>query len=115
MTPQEWEDRICKLEYFTTKPKLIFSRPAMKKMVSQMRELWEMVKASKDSDGHHIAMASGGNGIEGWIMPVCTCGWQGHQHYAHNDYQHSNAREEGEDHLKSVNPLGKDPTHGYPC
>lgn len=41
-----------------------------------------------------LVFIRGGVGIEGWIKPCCTCGWEGGKHYAHNDYQHSNAREE---------------------
>ena len=44
--------------------------------------------------GCKLFFKSGGVGIESWIIPTCPCGWQGGKHYAHNDYQHSNAREE---------------------
>ena len=33
------------------------------------------------------------------------CGWVGQQHYAHNDYQHSNCSEERERHVKLCSAL----------
>lgn len=50
----------------------------------------------------HISYQKGGSGYEGWIQPVCTCGWEGHRHYAYNDYQHSNAREQAEQHARTT-------------
>jgi len=50
---------------------------------------------------HKIKNEHGGEGITGWIQPTCECGWKGQKHYAHNDYQHSNAREEGGLHVKN--------------
>ena len=47
----------------------------------------------------------GGTGIEGWIQPLCYCGWKGSRHYAHNDYQHSNAREQWEAHRYEVDQV----------
>jgi len=44
----------------------------------------------------------GGEGIESWIQPHCGCGWVGTKHYAHNDYQHTNAREQFENHKCKV-------------
>jgi len=42
----------------------------------------------------------GGRGITSWITPVCSCGWSGQRHYAYDDYQHTNAKEEFERHVK---------------
>ena len=45
----------------------------------------------------------GGEGMEFWIQNRCLyCGWVGQKHYAHNDYQHSNCREERERHSLNV-------------
>lgn len=44
----------------------------------------------------------GGKGHHSWIRPVCSCGWRGVEHYAHNDYQHSNATEEFYQHEKQA-------------
>lgn len=43
----------------------------------------------------------GGEAIMAWIQPKCECGWVGKEHYAHNDYQHTNAHEELEKHVKT--------------
>lgn len=40
----------------------------------------------------------GGEGIDAWIVPRCSCGWFGSKHYAYSSYQHSNAREQFERH-----------------
>ena len=45
-------------------------------------------------------MIQGGEGLESWIQPTCACGWVGKQHYAHNDYQHTNAHEERQAHKR---------------
>lgn len=42
----------------------------------------------------------GGEGLDSWIQPTCACGWTGTQHYAHNDYQHSNAQEQLQAHKR---------------
>lgn len=47
---------------------------------------------------HEPKTIHGGVGITGWIQPVCSCGWIGSKHYAHNDYQFSNSREEWQRH-----------------
>ena len=49
---------------------------------------------------HIITEEEGGHMYESWIQPVCSCGWQGRREYAHNDYQHSNVREQEERHLE---------------
>ncbi|GGO89181.1 hypothetical protein GCM10011348_46330 [Marinobacterium nitratireducens] len=51
---------------------------------------------------HKITREFGGEREMGWIQPVCTCGWKGKKHYAYNDYQHSNAREEGDHHIRQA-------------
>ena len=42
----------------------------------------------------------GGSGIESWILPVCSCGWAGSLHYAHNDAQYTNCREQADRHRR---------------
>ena len=49
---------------------------------------------------HKLKRESGGKDLMGWIRPVCSCGWKGRKEYAHNDYQHSNIREQESDHLR---------------
>lgn len=49
---------------------------------------------------HKSEIIYGGQDIEGWIQYSCSCGWTGQKHYAHNDFQHSNAREELDRHLE---------------
>ena len=48
---------------------------------------------------HEMTLEHGGAGFDGWIIPVCKCGWKGGKHYAHNDYQHSNAKEQWDRHF----------------
>jgi hypothetical protein len=48
---------------------------------------------------HEISRDQGGEMFEGWIQPLCSCGWKGRKEYAHNDYQHSNVKEQEEDHI----------------
>lgn len=47
-----------------------------------------------------ISNLSGGKGETSWIQPACSCEWIGTKHYAHNDYQFSNATDDFERHLK---------------
>ena len=42
----------------------------------------------------------GGEGLDSWIQPKCNCGWVGSKHYAHNDYQHTNAHEQRQAHKR---------------
>lgn len=51
---------------------------------------------------HEIKRESGGKNESGWIQAQCSCGWQGKPHYAHNDYQHSNYKEEVQQHMRSM-------------
>jgi hypothetical protein len=41
----------------------------------------------------------GGHAEMGYLENVCkVCNWHGQKHYAHNDYQHTNCREERTSH-----------------
>lgn len=51
---------------------------------------------------HKVSREYGGSGPMGWIRPICSCGWRGIQHYAYNDYQHTNAHEEADRHLAAA-------------
>lgn len=51
---------------------------------------------------HTISYRKGGRDELGWILPVCSCGWEGTTHWAYNDRQHSNAREQAERHTKET-------------
>lgn len=54
----------------------------------------------KVTEHERIPNLTGGKREMGWIMPRCSCGWEGKKHYAHNDWQHYNAREEFDTHVK---------------
>lgn len=45
-------------------------------------------------EAHKHDYLRGGEMEGSWIQPTCSCGWIGSKHYAYNDYQHSNAREQ---------------------
>jgi len=48
---------------------------------------------------HVIHREKGGSGLESWIKPVCSCGWEGRREYAHNDWQMTNLAGQERDHL----------------
>ena len=48
--------------------------------------------------GDKFTLKRGGRDYDGFIQNSCECGWVGMLHYAHNDYQHSNCREERQNH-----------------
>ena len=48
---------------------------------------------------HELKRKRGGQNELGWIQPACSCGWVGNKHYAYDDYQHSNCRDEEQRHL----------------
>ena len=52
------------------------------------------------NDRHNLEYEKGGLGMDGWIRPVCCCGWSGSKHYAYNDWQHHNAREQFKNHVE---------------
>lgn len=43
-----------------------------------------------------------GEGIEGGVTPVCTCGWRGRTEYAWNDWQMTNVSDQEQDHLRAA-------------
>lgn len=49
---------------------------------------------------HELTIERGGRAEMGWLQNKCSCGWTGKKHYAYNDYQHTNAREEAARHLR---------------
>ena len=56
---------------------------------------------SKIRINSHFDLLRGGEGMESFVQNICKkCEWQGQKHYAHNDYQHSNCREERKRHQK---------------
>ena len=55
-----------------------------------------------NKEEHTIEKESGGKNESGWIASKCSCGWRSKDHFAHNDYQHTNLREETQAHLRSV-------------
>ena len=55
------------------------------------------------------ANITGGRGMESWIQPRCSCGWEGSRHWAHNDYQYTNAIKQWQRHVMTVEPA-QDPT-----
>jgi len=47
-----------------------------------------------------LANLSGGEGMDSWIQPACSCEWTGSQHYAYSSHQFSNATDDFERHVK---------------
>jgi len=46
-----------------------------------------------------FSLIRSGEGMDFSLQNICDkCGWHGSKHYAHNDYQHSNCKEERERH-----------------
>tara|TARA_R110002049_G_scaffold282589_3_gene462438 strand:+ start:894 stop:1157 length:264 start_codon:yes stop_codon:yes gene_type:complete len=61
----------------------------------KMQANWNGAFKSKDQ----FELIKKGQGINGVIQNKCNyCGWLGSDHYAHNDYQHTNCREERFEH-----------------
>lgn len=48
---------------------------------------------------HKLKRKFGGSNETSWIQSKCSCGWIGKKHYAYNDYQHSNLKNEASKHL----------------
>jgi hypothetical protein len=48
---------------------------------------------------HAITVRRGGDGMMGFIQPVCSCGWIGREHYNYCNSQHSNFDDNAEEHL----------------
>lgn len=48
---------------------------------------------------HEIKRSRGGNNELSWIQPICSCGWEGHKHYAYNDFQFSMLKSEENVHI----------------
>jgi len=51
---------------------------------------------------HEIKIERRGEGLDGIMTPVCSCGWRGRDHYAHNDWQTTNCYENMVEHRTSV-------------
>lgn len=51
---------------------------------------------------HGIKQKHGGEGMMGWIKPVCSCGWEGAQHFAYNDTQYTDARQQADNHVRAA-------------
>lgn len=49
---------------------------------------------------HEIMRLQGGHKETSWIQPACSCGWFGKKEYAYNDYQHTNVKEDIQEHLR---------------
>lgn len=49
---------------------------------------------------HEIKKHYGGREEMSWIQAECSCGWSGKKHYAYNDYQRSNLKEEIHKHIR---------------
>ena len=50
---------------------------------------------------HELKRCYGGKDEMSWIQSMCSCGWVGKKHYAWNDYQRTNLKNEWAEHLKS--------------
>ena len=48
---------------------------------------------------HKLNRNRGGQNELSWIQPICSCGWEGHKHYAYNDYQFSMLKDEENEHI----------------
>lgn len=53
-------------------------------------------------DGHKIRRKFGGSEEMSWIQSVCSCGWEGQKHYAYNDYQRTNLKQEQSNHMREA-------------
>jgi hypothetical protein len=51
---------------------------------------------------HELKRESAGKAEMGSITPTCSCGWRGHTEYAYNDYQHTNVKEQENDHIRNA-------------
>lgn len=51
---------------------------------------------------HTILVDKGGEGIDGWLQSVCTCGWQGQKEYAWGSRQHMNIIDQKLKHLREA-------------
>lgn len=58
---------------------------------------------------HELKRIYSGKGITGKITPTCSCGWIGQGYEAHNDYQHSNVKEQEEQHFAKVRKDNQSP------
>ena len=51
---------------------------------------------------HDIKKETGGKNESSWILPSCSCGWIGRKEYAYNDWQHTNVKEQIQEHMDVV-------------
>ena len=58
---------------------------------------------------HEFTKTIGDEWMDGWVRPCCSCGWEGSKHYAHNDYQWTNAFDEWERHVDYAEAETKNP------
>jgi hypothetical protein len=56
---------------------------------------------------HKMSRDTGGQGMTSWIRPRCSCGWEGRAEYAYEDCQHTNVREQEEQHLAKIAEKGQ--------
>jgi len=64
----------------------------------------------KHLSGHNITMNKVGDGLGGYIQPICSCGWVGREHYAYCNHQFSNYHDNIDEHFTQVKreEYGKD-------
>lgn len=53
-------------------------------------------------EGHSVTKIRVGSGMDSFIIPVCSCGWAGMEHYAYCNYQHSNFYDDVDRHFEKV-------------
>lgn len=51
---------------------------------------------------HELKRERAGKAEMGSITPTCSCGWRGRTEYAYNDYCHTNAKEQEDDHIRKA-------------
>jgi hypothetical protein len=57
---------------------------------------------------HTYAVEKFGEGLGGFIVPTCTCGWRGRPEFAYASRQHMNAREQHVEHVLAEHPTQED-------
>ena len=48
---------------------------------------------------HEMTRRRGGKEELSWIQPVCACGFEGHKHYAYNDFQFTMLKSEENEYI----------------
>lgn len=55
---------------------------------------------------HKIKRVYCESGMESWIQPACSCGWEGRKEYAYEDWQMTNLHEQEQQHINAKQRKG---------